>query len=826
MMSPGTQPPDIENLRNPVQRGSDMGEFPQNLDPWPSDVQRGPGKIDEQPPVGADEEAPTPDQLMAYARAAVQLATQGDLSKRRAAMTKSWNSYNNQHSPGSRYKHENYSARSKLFVPKTRASVQKNLTAFATALFATNDVVSITAQREADPRQQASADVLKADLNLRLDRTSHKSGIPWFWISMAGCIDAQVSGVVISKQYWEYEYVLDTVQVDQQPANVVDMAGAPVQSAQKKRVLRDRPQIDLQPPENVIVDMAAPFWSVIQDGSFLVVKIPMHVGDIKTMMKEGRQHMGGGAWYAIPDDVLGRAASDYSNTQVRTARDKGSDRYSAQNNAKVNDLHIVWVHENFVRFGGRDYQFWSLGTEKLLSKPIETVDAYPAHHGERPYVMGVGAIEPHNALPMSLVESIQPLQDEANDTRNLALDSIKQSISPIAKVKRGQKVDLRQLRKRGPDATIMVNDKDDVTFDIAPVNAAVAFEQMDRINVEMDELAGSFSTSSVQSNRNLNETVGGMKLMSGSAGGKTEFDLRVMVETWVEPAIRHVVWLIQFYESDDRLLAIAGDKAKLFQKYGIDKVDDDLLSEEVTVRVNVGIGSADPMQRLQKFFGSLSTLGEIAQFMPGQVIPKGKEIFDEAMGLTGYPEAERFFEFKSPEQAMQNAPPSDAEINMKKVQADTQNQQAQTDLKRQELELKKQEMDQSARQFVLGRHDQQQQQGRDFGLKAAGHNQQLIDGATGTAGPVVKPPPQAAQPQQPAAPPPQEQAMADQLGKFMASLGQSQATQTEAINHILQLAQQQMQAMTALVQQMHSQAGDKRQQVRTGMKMPAQRTGA
>jgi len=36
-----------------------------------------------------------------------------------------------------------------------------------------------------------------------------------------------------------------------------------------------------------------------------------------------------------------------------------------------------------------------------------------------------------------------------------------------------------------------------------------SYEMQDRLNVDFDDIAGSFSTSSVASNRKLNETVGG-----------------------------------------------------------------------------------------------------------------------------------------------------------------------------------------------------------------------------------------------------------------------------------------------------------------------------
>ena len=80
-------------------------------------------------------------------------------------------------------------------------------------------------------------------------------------------------------------------------------------------------------------------------------------------------------------------------------------------------------------------------------------------------------------------------------------------------------------------------------FDRAPGPDGGEQVAVNNLTVDFDELAGVFSTSSVQANRQLNETVGGMNLMAGSANSLTEFDLRVWVETWVEPALRQCVRL-------------------------------------------------------------------------------------------------------------------------------------------------------------------------------------------------------------------------------------------------------------------------------------------
>jgi hypothetical protein len=672
-------------------------------------------------------EGVTTDRLMELLRAADKQAGNTEWSKKKADMARSWRAYNNQFVQGSKYLHANFSNRSKVYVPKTRTSVDRKKVAAAMALFSTDNVVSVKPADDSNPRQLASSELNKHLLDYRLDRTNHKAGVPWFTVCMGAVMDCSISGFCVSKQFWEYEEMQDDVQEEDDETET----GAPMMG--EPRILRDRPMIEPIPPENVILDLAAPWYDVVQGGSYFICKWPMQVANIRTMMKPGRQHMGGGAWKEIPDKVLGQAVQDYSGSTVRSARG-GSDRQAKHNQPKVQDYDIVWVYENFIRCEGRDWHFWSLGTRELLSEPREVMDSYPAFHGERPYVLGFDSIDVHNPTPMSMVEAMRPLQDEINDLRNLTLDTLKQGIAPIAVVKRGAQIDLRQVNRRGPDATIMANDiESDIRFEPPHSPDASAFTQMDRLNVEIDEQVGAFSSSAVQSNRNLNETVGGMGMINQAANAVQEFYLRVFVETYVERVLRHLVWLEQYYETDETLLAIAAQKAELYERFGVDQGLDQLLEEQVTVMVNVGIGATDPMQRLQKFGMAVQLLGGMAQtgIWQGQIMGKAEPTFDEVLGLVGYKEANRFFDFVDAQTAQQNQPPDPEQeklkIEQQKLQVDVAKAQAELQMKQLEGQIAEQE---AHNQLALNDQEFQLKQqefqlkNQEFGLKVQGQQMQ------------------------------------------------------------------------------------------------------
>lgn len=621
-----------------------------------------------------------------------------------ALQRKSWGqslrAYRNQHPIGTKYETTPYRNRSKIFRPKIRTALRKNMAAAAGALFSTADVVSITAEYDNDEIKQASAGVLQEVLNYRLDRTATKSGIPWFLTAMGACLDSQIHAVSCSKQYWEHEITVEESDVKliedvEEPAvdpetgqMMFDEMGAPMVNVRQEErmevehnefVVRDRPMIMNIPPENVEIDPAAPWFDPFQLSGYASVKFPMTFDDVKTMLANPGKKGAPTAWLEIPDSVLQQAVSDFSSKGVRIERAGGVDRYDNRDNSGPNaDQQVIWMRENFVRVRGADYHFWTVGTRAYASKVRFTREAYPEQFGARPYVYGYGAIEPHNISPMSIAESIVPLQTEANDLVNLRLDTAKQALSPIAVVRQGTVFDWKQLQHRGAaDSTIIVKQMDDLRFEKTPSPDASSYQEMNLLSVDMDDLSGSFSNSSVQSNRQLNETVGGMRMLSGNANSVTEFDLRVWVETWVEPVLRQVVRTIQYYEDDQTILDLAGSRAKLFERYGVNAITDKDLETEVSVKVNVGIGSADPMQKLQKLGMALSAILNVAPLMDKKPTLNGEQIAKEFLGNAGYNDGMRFISFDTPEDS---GPPPEVQLKMMEMQAKQQIAEMQTQM--------------------------------------------------------------------------------------------------------------------------------------------------
>lgn len=546
--------------------------------------------------------------------------------------------YNNKHFDGSKYLSKRFRGRTHLFRPKTRSAVRAIMATAAAALFGNPSVVSISAGDEQDPVQKASAAIKQELLNYRLDRASGRNAIPWFVTSMGAAQSAAITGLVASKQYWEYkertikrkEIVTKATETDEGLTIIEDVE----EQVERTIVERDRPMIKLYPIEQVGRDPAAD-WTDQTSGSFLFLSEPITVDDLQNLMKQP----GPVKWRELGQEELSKSVANYEAGAVRRSREEGQDRLDRARPVKGHDL--TWIHEMFIRLDGEEWHYWVLGDSQILSEPMPLEDAYPHLEGQRPVVIGMGSLDAFTVNPMSPVESWQPMQQEMNDIVNLRLDNLKQNMSPLTKVVRGKRVSVQAIQNRSADSILYLDKLDDVEFDRPPGFGAEAYAETDRINADFDDLAGKFSGSSVSTNRAMNETVGGMNLLNQSAMTMSEFDLTVFLESWVEPALRQVLKLEEYYESDETVLALCSKKAKVLQKYGVDENTDDLLDREVTCRVNAGRGASDPNQALQRFGGAVKMFVDVTG-EAGLARLNVEEVGDEIFGKAGHKDGERF----------------------------------------------------------------------------------------------------------------------------------------------------------------------------------------
>lgn len=520
-------------------------------------------------------------------------------------------SFNNQHASNSKYNSEAFRKRSNLFRPKTRAVIRKNEAAAAAAFFSNMDLISVTAPNESIKEERISAEIMQQLLQHRLSKT-----VPWFQLVCGGLQDGQVQGAVCAHIHWRF--------LERHDAS--GMAES----------VEDKPVVDLIPIENLRIDPSASWVDPVGTSPYLIHLIPMYWCDVKDRMEHPDPK--GRRWKKVSSQ---RAFSKDGNSDDSTRSTRsGVNQEPHTQKREVSDYDIVWVHRHIHRYNGEDWEFYTINSEIMLTSPEKLTET--VWHGRRPYVIGQTMLETHKSLPTPLPILVKPLQEEANDLQNERSDNVKLVLNKRWFAKRGKNVDLPSLIRNVPGGITLMDDPEiDVKEITWPDVTQSSYLEQDRIDNDFSDLVGNFNPMQVQAQRSGRESTNTMRMLQGPSNLLTEYMLKTYVETFITPVLRQLVMLEQHYETDTVLLSLAGEKAKVFQKYGIDDVTNSILDKELSVNVNVGMGATDPVMKMQRFQAALMSYHQLTAKMP----PPGmdlKEIWKELAALAGYQDGSRF----------------------------------------------------------------------------------------------------------------------------------------------------------------------------------------
>jgi hypothetical protein len=516
--------------------------------------------------------------------------------------------FNNQHPGDSKYNSENFRKRSHLFVPVTRTVIRKNEAAACKAFFSNHDVASIRPLNEGDPKQVASAAVMK---ELVQYRTKHQ--LHWFQFLIGGLQDAQKQGACVARVEWCYQ--------SRRNANG------------KMVTAKDQPGAHLVPLENMRFDPSASWMDPFNDSPYLIELVQMYVGDVKVKMS--RDDPKGRRWTTYTDSEIRQdSMADDSTRQARL----GAQQDPNQESRSISDYEVCWVQRHIHRWDGNDWHFWTLSNGKLLTEPelLENV----VFHGRRPYIIGFAVLETHKPLPVSVPELVKPLQDSINSIENQRNDNVLFALNKRAKVKRGTNVDTVAYLRNVPGGIINVDNMDDLEVIETGDVTQSSYQEEDRKRQAFDDLVGNFNPMQLHQAGAPREAQGTVRMLQGPASEMTEYMLQTYAITFVVEVLRHLVLLEQCYETDKTILAIAGQRAKLLQKFGQDQVTDEMLEQELTTEVNVGMGSTDTTAMLARLVYAMREYAQLAKIAPPGI--NLAEILKEFMSLSGYQDGERF----------------------------------------------------------------------------------------------------------------------------------------------------------------------------------------
>ena len=563
-----------------------------------------------------------------------------------ASLTVQWernaDHFNNRHFRRSAYNTRLYKGRSRLFRPLTRASERASSAQAAAALFSNIEIVDIQPENQNDPAQMLSARIIKAVLTYRLTKS-----IKWYLTCMGAWQDTRVYGPCYTYTDWEFEE--RDVEVKKTVKNVLggDDTKGRTEKVTEKVTIKDGPIIDMIPVENLLLDPACDWRDPIGSSPYVIRLVPMYVTDIESRMDSIDDKTGKPQWNKLERGVILSSQRDIYNT-VRQARE-GDNRPDKTDSQEQEEFKVIWVHENFVRIGGEEVVYWTLGTGHMLTDVTPLRDAYIVN--ERPFTYGFSVIEAHRFSPSSPTDLISNIQIAINDTANLRLDNVRLALNKRYILRRGATVDLEALMRSVPGGGVMTDDpeRDIKVIETRDVTSS-SYKEQERLETESNDVTGTFIGGSVQNNRQLNETVGGMEMLSEGANAISEFDIRTFSETWVKPQLELLIRYIQAYETDDVIFHTAFEEAVkkdgLPQKMDVEDRDAAInraMNEKMTVTVNVGLGATSPKRKVDTLRYAVETVAALPD--QGQNLDQD-EIAKEIFAAAGFQDGKRFLKKK------------------------------------------------------------------------------------------------------------------------------------------------------------------------------------
>lgn len=581
----------------------------------------------------------------------------------RAIWARNFAHYRSEHAPDSPILSDANKHRPKYFWPKTRTLVRDIQASAAAAYFASSDVVAIEAEDSDNQEQVEAAALMKELVNYRLDQT-----IPWYQLVLGGIQETSVLGCIASHQSWSYKEV-------------------------DGKVLEDKPNIRVVPAENVRISPAADWIDPANSSPYFIELIPMFLGDVLSKIAEGENPRSGEpAWKDVGEGMLISAGNRDNLDTTRRAR-AGTRRLDPKSNMMESQsaFRIIWVHRNIIRQDGVDWLYYTAGANVMLSDPVRLSDVIPWADGKRDYVMGKMEIETDRPYPSGPVELTSGMQKAINELKNQRYENVRQVLNRRYLYRAGSQVDVRALSRNVPGGLIGISAPGPLSNHVEPLNTpdvtGSAYQEEDRLSLAMDDLSGSTTGSTVNSNRKLHETATGMNLMAEAGNKIREMELRTFTETWIEPVLRQLVQLESMYETDSVAIMVASKKAKL------KKVLLSYFKHKFSVSVNVGMGAVSPTQRMQKIQTAVAT---VTQLLPrGAAAVNEDEVVKEIFGAAGYDNGTRFFNFekaRQEEQAAKEQGDPTTQVQMQQLQLKGQIAEQEFQIAQAKLQLENQKL--------------------------------------------------------------------------------------------------------------------------------------
>jgi hypothetical protein len=280
--------------------------------------------------------------------------------------------------------------------------------------------------------------------------------------------------------------------------------------------------------------------------------------------------------------------SDYDEPEFLTAADPVTADFG-----KLNHVNL-WLF--FKKINCRWHVQFSVEGKETLStwKTVDDVFWAGRKVGLLPVVLGSIKSKLWEIVGRGLPESIAPIEDEWTDHRNNINDAAKQAIQGRFRIDHDAEVDLNQVLNA---RAFRANKGDIEKIDTNP-NILDSLRATEALNQDLSEMVPVGMESRTIVPRGTSRTLGAVELSLGQQNEKLSVHLLHRNETYFKKVIHRVGHAILSFETDETIIRIAAEKAKV-QPPTIDGQTVDLkgLDLDFQVRVNAGLGNMPKQQK-------------------------------------------------------------------------------------------------------------------------------------------------------------------------------------------------------------------------------------
>lgn len=348
-------------------------------------------------------------------------------------------------------------------------------------------------------------------------------------------------------------------------------------------VTRDTFWIDhLKPAEGICWDVKIPYLD-LELCQRVLVKRSTSMDELRVLEKRKT--------IKLPDEDLVRGyqktSSEYSRETLTVGDPAESD---------FGDLNHVDMWLFFKKKECRWYVQFSLEGKEELSDWLLVDDIFWGGRkvGFLPVVMGSIKAKLWEIVGRGLPEAIAPIEDEWIDHRNNINDATKIAIQGRYRISHMAEVDLDQLL----NAKAFRADKGDVEKIDQNPNVIDSLRATDALNQDLTEMVPVGMESRTIVPRGTSRTLGATQLSLGQQNEKLSVNLLHRNETYFKKLIHRIGHLILAFETDETIIRIAADKAKM-EVPTTDGQDVDLraLDLDFQVKVAAGLGNMPSQQK-------------------------------------------------------------------------------------------------------------------------------------------------------------------------------------------------------------------------------------